>query len=203
MPRRPSHKHGIRRGQICDWPEGVDTPDEVAARVTYTGNPIHKTYPSPAGPTALRADEAKCDRLPGNDGPTCWKRFGERFRRIRRQLPRCIPLSSLGIDQWCSARSTADQRRHGRLPRVSHQRSPPVSGTIQNESRPPHMSKSLLLEYDPIDQPASADPVERRTWCTLRIRVGHRFVSRIWDKTIRIRGFIFMCQLSRLRNGSH
>ena len=46
------------------------------------------------------------------------------------------------------------------------------------------MSRSLLLEYDPIDQPAAADPVERRTWCTLRIRVGHRFVSRIWDKTI-------------------
>ncbi len=29
--------------------------------MTYTGNPIHKTYPSPAGPAALRADEAKCD----------------------------------------------------------------------------------------------------------------------------------------------
>jgi hypothetical protein len=46
------------------------------------------------------------------------------------------------------------------------------------------VSRSLLLEYDPIDQPAAADPVERQTWCTLSIRVGHRFVSRIWDKTL-------------------
>jgi hypothetical protein len=61
MPRRPSYKHGIKRGQICDWPEDVGTPEEVAARVSYTGNPIHKTYPSPAGPPAYRADEAKCD----------------------------------------------------------------------------------------------------------------------------------------------
>ena len=27
------------------------------------------------------------------------------------------------------------------------------------------MSKSLLLECDPIDQPAATDPVERKTWC--------------------------------------
>jgi hypothetical protein len=46
------------------------------------------------------------------------------------------------------------------------------------------VSKSLLLESDPIDQPSAADPVERQTWCALRIRVGHRFVSRIWDKSI-------------------
>jgi hypothetical protein len=61
MAKRPKFHRGIKRGRICDWPEGVGTPDEVAARVTYTGNPIHKTYPSPAGPPALRADEAKCD----------------------------------------------------------------------------------------------------------------------------------------------
>jgi hypothetical protein len=62
MSRRPKFRHEIKRGRICEWPDGVDTPEEVAARVTYTGNPIHKSYPSPAGPPALQADEAKCDR---------------------------------------------------------------------------------------------------------------------------------------------
>src|SRR4051794_18486370 len=55
---------------------------------------------------------------------------------------------------------------------------------LSNESRPHPVSRSLLLDFDPIDQPAAADPVERRTWCSLRIKVGHRFVSRIWDKTL-------------------
>lgn len=35
--------------------------------MTYTGNPIHKSYPSPAGPPALRADEAKCDQYARED----------------------------------------------------------------------------------------------------------------------------------------
>jgi hypothetical protein len=46
------------------------------------------------------------------------------------------------------------------------------------------VSKSLLFESDPIDQPAATDPVERQTWCALRIRVGQRFVSRILDKSL-------------------
>ena len=46
------------------------------------------------------------------------------------------------------------------------------------------MSRSLLFECDPIDQPAATDPVERSTWCSLRIRVGERYASRIWDKTL-------------------
>lgn len=46
------------------------------------------------------------------------------------------------------------------------------------------MSKSLLFECDPIDQPAAADPVERRTWCAMRIRIGQRCVSRVWDKSL-------------------
>ena len=62
MPRRPHYQRGIKRGQICDWPDGVGTPDEVAARVTYTGNRIHKTYMSPAGPPARHADKSKCDQ---------------------------------------------------------------------------------------------------------------------------------------------
>ena len=46
------------------------------------------------------------------------------------------------------------------------------------------MSRSLLFECDPIDQPAAADPVERSTWCALRIRVGNQYASRCWDKTL-------------------
>jgi hypothetical protein len=56
MPKRPKFRREIKRGRICAWPEGVGTPDEVAARVTYTGSALHKSYPSPAGPPALRAD---------------------------------------------------------------------------------------------------------------------------------------------------
>jgi hypothetical protein len=44
------------------------------------------------------------------------------------------------------------------------------------------VSRSLLLEFDPIDQPAATDPIERSTWCSLRIRVGERYASRIYDK---------------------
>lgn len=44
------------------------------------------------------------------------------------------------------------------------------------------MSKSLSIECDPFDQPAASDPVERRTWCALRIRGGRQIVSRMWDK---------------------
>jgi hypothetical protein len=46
------------------------------------------------------------------------------------------------------------------------------------------MSTHLWFESDPIDQPAAADPVERLTWCALRIRVGQRFASRIWDRSL-------------------
>lgn len=44
------------------------------------------------------------------------------------------------------------------------------------------MSRSLSIECDPVDQPAAKDPVERRTWCALSIRVKGRTVSRMWDK---------------------
>src|SRR4051795_10853864 len=69
MARRPSYQHGIKRVKMCDWPDGVPTPDEVADLVTYTGNPKHKTYPSPAGPPAQRADAAKCDKYAATDWP--------------------------------------------------------------------------------------------------------------------------------------
>src|SRR3974377_907837 len=62
MSRRPQYQRRIRRGRICDWPDGVGSQHEVAARVTYTGNRMHKAYMSPAGPPALRADKSKCDQ---------------------------------------------------------------------------------------------------------------------------------------------
>ena len=46
------------------------------------------------------------------------------------------------------------------------------------------MSTFLSFESDPIDQPAATDPVERATWCALRIRVGQRFASRILDRSL-------------------
>ena len=44
------------------------------------------------------------------------------------------------------------------------------------------MSPSLSIECDWLDQPAAADPVERRTSAGLRIRVAGRFASRLWDR---------------------
>ncbi|HTU24440.1 MAG TPA: hypothetical protein VMF30_03510 [Pirellulales bacterium] len=46
------------------------------------------------------------------------------------------------------------------------------------------MSRSLSFEYDAVDQPAAVDPVERATWCALRIRVGDRSISRVYDRTL-------------------
>jgi len=84
MARRPRFQHGIKRGRICDWPEGAATPEDVASRVTYTGSAIHKTYPSPAGPSALRADEAKCDFYP----PEVWPQLLDALRQAIRA--RCV-----------------------------------------------------------------------------------------------------------------
>jgi len=69
MAKRPRFQHGIKRGRIVDWPSEVDPPEVVAARVTYTGHAIHKSYPSPAGPPAWRADEAKCDFYEQSEWP--------------------------------------------------------------------------------------------------------------------------------------
>ena len=44
------------------------------------------------------------------------------------------------------------------------------------------MSRSLSIECDWLDQPAAADPVERRTWAGLRIRVADRLASRLLDR---------------------
>jgi hypothetical protein len=69
MARRPSFQHGIKRVKICEWPDGASAPDDLAKKVTYTGSPKHKTYPSPAGPPAKRADAAKCDKYAAADWP--------------------------------------------------------------------------------------------------------------------------------------
>lgn len=45
------------------------------------------------------------------------------------------------------------------------------------------MSPSLSIECDWLDQPCAADPVERRTWAGVRIRVAGRYASRLWDRT--------------------
>ncbi len=69
MTRRPTHQHEIKPGEIVDWPEDALSPTEVAVRVTYGGSNLHKTYPSPAGPPALRSDKAKCDVYAIRDWP--------------------------------------------------------------------------------------------------------------------------------------
>src|SRR5438552_1849383 len=55
---------------------------------------------------------------------------------------------------------------------------------LQIAWRTHHVSRFLSIECDPLDQPAAADPVERRSWCALRIQVGGRTVTRLWDKTL-------------------
>lgn len=46
------------------------------------------------------------------------------------------------------------------------------------------MSRFLSLKCDPISPPATADPVDGSTWCALRIQVGSRVASRLWDKRL-------------------
>jgi len=46
------------------------------------------------------------------------------------------------------------------------------------------VSKFLSLKTDPLRQPAVQDRLEQQTWCSLRIQVGSRFASRLWDKTL-------------------
>jgi len=46
------------------------------------------------------------------------------------------------------------------------------------------VSKFLSLKTDPISQPAVKDPLERQTWCSLRIQVGARSASRLWDTSL-------------------
>lgn len=49
-----------KRREIADWPDGVPSPSEVAARVRYVGSPEHKSHPSEGGPGRLRSDATQC-----------------------------------------------------------------------------------------------------------------------------------------------
>lgn len=80
MSRRPDYRRRIKPGRIFEWPENVGTPEEVASRVTYAGSALHKTYQSPAGPPAYRADKAKCDEYPR----AAWPQLEEALRNAIR-----------------------------------------------------------------------------------------------------------------------
>jgi hypothetical protein len=58
------------------WPVDSPSPESVASKVSYTGNAIHKSHTSPAGPPALKADEAKCD----NYGKKGWPKLTDALR---------------------------------------------------------------------------------------------------------------------------
>lgn len=56
----------------------------LAAVARYVGSPEHKSYPSPAGPSALRADATKCDPTRHGDFAelTAWVRSAIEAGRV-------------------------------------------------------------------------------------------------------------------------
>ena len=55
------------------------------------------------------------------------------------------------------------------------------------------MSTSLSFEIEWIDQPAAVDALERKTWANVRISVGHRLITRLYDGSLQgERGSIFI-----------
>jgi len=50
-----------KRRSIGRWPEGVDSPEDLAQRVEYVGSPEHKDHPSAVGPGRLRSDATPCE----------------------------------------------------------------------------------------------------------------------------------------------
>jgi len=50
-----------KRRKIGEWPEGVESPEEVAKKVSYVGSPEHKDHPSHVGGPALRSDATPCE----------------------------------------------------------------------------------------------------------------------------------------------
>jgi hypothetical protein len=67
---------------------------------------------------------------------------------------------------------------------VSRSTTPDNILNLSIELRRRRVSTYLRFECDPIDQPSAMDAVERRSWCSLRIRVGQRYASTIWDKSL-------------------
>lgn len=74
------------------WPDGREPADIVARATSYTGNPLHKTYPSPAGPPKYspKADKSKCDRFAEAD----WPRLRDALHAAIRAP--CVDLSFRG-----------------------------------------------------------------------------------------------------------
>lgn len=71
--RAPKRRRPLRRVLVSP-PPGVSLA-EVAARASYVGSSEHKSYPSFAGPPALRADATKCDPAFADPGElTRWLR---------------------------------------------------------------------------------------------------------------------------------
>lgn len=51
-----------KRRTLGDWPADAPSPEEVEKHVKYIGSAEHKSYPSQAGPPALRhSDATRCD----------------------------------------------------------------------------------------------------------------------------------------------
>lgn len=55
-----------KRRSVGPW-NGDEPPEATASRVRYVGSPEHKSYPSSAGPSALRSDATPCDPKIGRD----------------------------------------------------------------------------------------------------------------------------------------
>jgi hypothetical protein len=100
MAKRPKHQHDIKRATICEWPEGAPAPAEIAAKATYTGSAAHKTYPSSAGPPALKADKAKCDYYARKLVPTAGRLAASDYGALRWRIPRRISQPRVGLDKW-------------------------------------------------------------------------------------------------------
>lgn len=80
--RKPEYqRRGVKPGRFRDWPTDAEAPEVVAARAEYAGSALHKTYPSPAGPPAYRADKAKC----GVFREQVWPQLRDALRRAIRE----------------------------------------------------------------------------------------------------------------------
>lgn len=76
MSGRPAHRNrGIKLGKLGNWPLDADLPDAVASRVTYSGDPVHKTYRSRNRAAAWRPgrDKTQCDSFDDTQWPDLQK----------------------------------------------------------------------------------------------------------------------------------
>lgn len=59
--RTRNRHHRPKHRVIAPWPGDAPDPDTVADLCRYVGSAEHKSYPSPAGPPALRSDATRCE----------------------------------------------------------------------------------------------------------------------------------------------